>query len=371
LKILLTLVISILIFFLGTSYSIIFASSHLSDNPGVFNPSSKQNKLFVTFENNFAPSYEITLDPNEKYILGQNHSWVRDETSRYNLVSYSIDNSDLIPISRLARGNFTLDITTNSPHSIVFVAVPQFPISVAGADVFFLTPESPTKDNWFDADSNVSIVVPKIIEVEQNKIIRLLTGWAIDKTEMKIVLDDDSEFFSTPTIQMSNLHTVDFTTKTQFKLDVLSEYGSTIGDGWYNAGSEVTVSVIPPEEGLIRHVVDGWEGPNVESNGNSAQLTIRGPTLVQAKWTTDYSLLVLAIVIPAGASLAFIVRRKKTISASVKKTQIEKKLEKKLDTNYEIELMGYVKQKTLEKLGLMRDSNLTTESRYLQIKKKL
>ena len=49
----------------------------------------------------------------------------------------------------------------------------------------------------------------------------------------------------------------------------------------------------------------------------------------------------------------------------------EKKLEKKLDTNYEIELMDYVKQKTLEKLGLMRDSNLTTESRYLQIKKKL
>ena len=91
----------------------------------------------MSFENNVSPSYEVMLNPNERFILSQSYSWIRDETSRYNLVSYSIDGSDHIPISRLARGGFTLDVSTDSSHSVVFVAVPQFPIAVEGADVFF------------------------------------------------------------------------------------------------------------------------------------------------------------------------------------------------------------------------------------------
>jgi len=55
-----------------------------------------------------------------------------------------------------------------------------------------------------------------------------------------------------------------------------------------------------------------------------------------------------------------------------RKPLIEKKLDDKLASmQYTTEITGYVKQKTLENLGLMRDSNLNTESRYLQIKKKL
>jgi len=104
LKILLPLSFSILIFFLAINFSVIFASSHL-DSTSVINP-SKQNKLLVSFENNVSPSYEVMLNPNERFILSQSYSWIRDETSRYNLVSYSIDGSDPIPISRLARGGF-------------------------------------------------------------------------------------------------------------------------------------------------------------------------------------------------------------------------------------------------------------------------
>jgi len=96
-----------------------------------------QNMLSVSFENDVAPSYDVSLNPNERYILGQSYSWVRDQTSRYNLVSYSIDGSESIPIPRIARGDFTLDISTGLSHSVVFRAVPQFPIEVTGAEVFF------------------------------------------------------------------------------------------------------------------------------------------------------------------------------------------------------------------------------------------
>jgi len=357
-KILFALTILIMASLLGTSYSINFVSAQFS----------QQNKLSVSFENNVAPSYEVILNPNEKYILAQSHSLIRDETSRHNLVSYTLDDSDSIQISRLARGDFTLDVSTESSHSIVFKAVTQFPIAVEGADVFFFTPESPTRDNWFDADSNVSIVIPKVTEIEEDQIRRIISGWAIDKTELKVVLEDDSEFFNTPTIQMSNFHTVDITTKTQFKLDVLSEFGTPVGSGWYNAGSEVSVSVISPNEGLIRHIIDRWEGPNIEVTGKSAQLTITGPSVVRAFWTTDYSLLVVSIIIPIGIVVAFIVKRKKKAPTSAELIS-ENKVFKKFDAEYyEIEIIAYVKQKTLEKLGSMRDSDLITASKYSEMK---
>ncbi len=357
-KILFALTILIMISLLGSSYSINFVSAQFS----------QQNKLSVSFENNVAPSYEITFNPNEKYILAQSHSLIRDETSRYNLVSYSLDDSDPIQISRLARGDFTLDIPTESSHSIVFKAVTQFPIAVEGADVFFFTPESPTRDNWFDADSNVSIVIPKVTEIEEDQIRRIISGWAIDKTELKVVLEDDSEFFNTPTIQMSNFHTVDITTKTQYKLDVLSEFGTPVGSGWYNAGSEVSVSVIPLNEGLIRHIIDRWEGPNIEVTGKSAQLTITGPSVVRAFWTTDYSPLVVSIIIPVGIVVAFIVKRKKKAATSAELVSENQVYEKFDAEDYENEITAHVKEKTLEKLGSMRDSDLITESKYSEVK---
>jgi len=77
-------------------------------------------------------------------------------------------------------------------------------------------------------------------------------------------------------------------------------------------------------------------------------------------------------VIPVAGGVALIIWRMKTVSASVKKPLIEKKPDDKLASiQYTTEITDYVKQKTLENLGLIRDSNLITESRYLQIKKKL
>jgi len=46
---------------------------------------SDSNTLHVSFENNVAPSYEVNLDPNEKFILSQSYSWIRDQNSRGNL----------------------------------------------------------------------------------------------------------------------------------------------------------------------------------------------------------------------------------------------------------------------------------------------
>ena len=118
---------------------------------------SSENTLHVSFEKNTASSYDINLDSKEKFILTQSYSWIRDQNSRYNLHSYSIDGQEFVPISRLARGTFTLDISTDSSHSVVFTAVIQYPVSIESADNYSFSPKSPTNDNWFDAKSKILI----------------------------------------------------------------------------------------------------------------------------------------------------------------------------------------------------------------------
>jgi len=119
---------------------------------------SSQNTLQVSFVDNTATSYEIDLDSDEIFTLSQKYSWVRDQNSRYNLVSYSLDDQDFSHISRQSRGNFILDIPADSSHTVVFLAVTQYPVSIQGVKEYSFSPKSPTNDNWFDAKSEIKIL---------------------------------------------------------------------------------------------------------------------------------------------------------------------------------------------------------------------
>lgn len=129
----------------------------LTDAYPIFGQLDSNSNLHVSFVNNAATSYDIEFDPNEKILLEQSYSWVRDENSRYNLISYSIDGHDFIPISRLSRGTFTIDIPTNS-SSVVFSSVVQYPVSIDGVKDYSFSPKSPTNDNWFDEKSEILIL---------------------------------------------------------------------------------------------------------------------------------------------------------------------------------------------------------------------
>lgn len=118
---------------------------------------SNSNILHVSFVNNAASSYDVEFDPNKKILLEQPYSWVRDDTSRYNLISYSIDGDDFTSISRQPRGTFSIDIPTGS-SSIVFLSIVQYPVSIEGVKDYSFSPKSPTNDNWFDEKSEILIL---------------------------------------------------------------------------------------------------------------------------------------------------------------------------------------------------------------------
>ena len=139
-------IILFLVFILFLTDSTIFAQSD-----------SNLNILHVSFVNNAASSYEVEFEPNEKFLLEQSYSWIRDDTSRYNLISYSIDGDDFIPVSRQPRGTFSIDIPSDS-SSIVFSSTVQYPVSIEGVQDYSFSPKSPTNDNWFDKNSEIMIL---------------------------------------------------------------------------------------------------------------------------------------------------------------------------------------------------------------------
>ena len=127
-------------------------------NPSFGQTDSDTHTLQVSFVNNTATPYEIDLDSEEIFTLNQKYSWVRDQNSRYNLVSYSLDGQDFSNILRQSRGNFILDVPADSSHSVVFLTTTQYPVSIQGVKEYSFSPKSPTNDNWFDEKSEIKIL---------------------------------------------------------------------------------------------------------------------------------------------------------------------------------------------------------------------
>jgi hypothetical protein len=125
-----------------------------------------QVTISVSYTNGTSNAYAIHATNHEGYTISQKHSWTVDGITRYNLQSYSIDNGPVVPINRTSDGNFTLDLTTDTNHSILFIAKPQFEMSLQGTTNATFFPVSPTNDNWFDAGSDEQFIVPYMIPTD-------------------------------------------------------------------------------------------------------------------------------------------------------------------------------------------------------------
>ena len=358
-------------------FGIFFTSMHDNLAYGQF---SNTNTLKVSFENNLLPSYEVPLVSGQTFTLSQNHSWVQDETSRYNLVSYALD-GEKVKISRTARGDFTLSVQTDSSHEVVFSATQQFALSVEGTDDFSFLPSSPTNDNWFDAGTEVSANVQKTTEIEPNKVRQEITGWSLDKAAFWEIEDDGNTSFTTPPITLNEYHQVDFFTEFQYKLNVISESGETTGSGWYEQGITVPIGLDAGGDGLVLNSLSEWDGADVTYDGNVAQVFIDGPVTVSAKVEKNYSLIIVVIVIPIliiGVVVGKKIKnRPPVMEAKPVERIVEKVIErveapkKKYEDKYDEKLDVYTYEKSIAKLDEMYSLKLVSEVKYSKIKEAL
>jgi hypothetical protein len=282
-----------------------------------------------------------------------------------------------VKISRTARGDFTLNISTDSSHSVVFSAVPQYALSVDGTTDFSYLPSSPTNDNWFDVGTEVSVNVQKITEIENNKVRQGITGWSLDKEEFWNVEDDDSTSFTTPPILMNEYHQVDFFATYQYKLNVISDFGQTTGSGWYEQGVTVPITVDAGGDGLVLNSVSGWDGANVEYDGNTAHVFIDGPVTVSAKVEKNYSLIAIVIVIPILIVGVIIGKKLKSRVPVVEEKPVERIVEKvierveapekKYEDGYDAKLSAYLSEQIKSKLDEMHSAKIISDLKYSKI----
>lgn len=341
---------------------------------------ANQNMLKVSFENDLLPSYEVPLSSGQTFTLSQNHSWVQDETSRYNLASYSLDGEE-VKISRSARGDFTLSVPTDSSHSVVFSAVPQYALSVEGTNDFSYLPSSPTNDNWFDEGTDVSVNVQKTTEIENNKVRQEITGWSLDKSEFWEIENDGSTSFTTSPIMMNEYHQVDFFTTYQYKLNVLSNTGVTTGSGWYEQGVSVPIGADAGNDGLILNTISDWEGAEIEYDGNTAMVFIDGPVTVAAKIEKNYSLLIVVIVVPILVIGIVLGKKIKSRPPVVEEKPVERIVEKvierveapgkKYEDGYDKKLSDYLSEEVKLKLDELHSSKIISDSKHSKIKESL
>jgi len=330
---------------------------------------SNQNMINVSFENNIAPSYEIPIVLGQKFTLIQSYSWVKDETSRYNLVSYTLD-GETVNISRNARGDFTLDIPTDSFHNVVFSAVSQYALVVEGPNNFLYLPSSPTHDNWFDAGTEVLVNVQKTIDIKNNKVRQEATGWSLDKLEFWIIEDDGSTSFTTAPITMNEYHQVDFLMTNQYKLNVLSDIGETTGSGWYVQGITVPIGVNAGIDGLILNTLSGWEGADIIYDGNIALVLVDGPVTVSAKVEKNYSLLIVVIIIPILIVGVIVGKKFKRAPPVIIEKTIKKTIEapqKKYTDKYDEKLSVYLAEQILKKLDELYSLKIISETKYSKL----
>ena len=370
----------------------------IGTNSSVNAEPENKNTLHVSYTGDTGQSYSVLADAHQKYTVSQSYSWVKDQTSRYNLVSYSIDNGGNVSIQRVARGNFTLDIPMDSSHNVVFSAVPQYPVSTNGTVTF--SPPSPTEDNWFDANSDITISLPSTIEIQQGSIRQQITGYSVDQSDTQTIPRNESEIVNVQ-IHMSSAHNIDFISTIQYHISVISQYGTVTGNGWYDAGSTATMNVNPHDEFLVHHVVTGWEGHNIKSNGDSVELIVNAPGAITVVWSTDYSQAIVIGIIPIGAiSIFFIVKNKQkrhSVNVDIIQTPVpltqtlpetkphseeitqtledikqapeETKLNN--DNNYSKEINNYILQKTIEKIDSMHTTGVISDAKYNVLKEKL
>ena len=329
--------------------------------------------LKVSYVDNVAPAYEAPLPSGKKFTLIQSYSWVNDETSRYSLVSYTLDGGEPVKIARDARGDFSLSIPTDSSHDLVFTAVLQHALVIEGTNDFAYLPTSPTQDNWFDKGTDVAVNVLKTTEVEPNKVRQEITGWSLDKAEFWEIEDDGMASFTTPPITMDTYHQIDFFKTYQYKLNVVSDSGTTTGSGWYAQGETVPIGVDAGGDGLVLNSLSEWEGADVQYDGNTAQVYIDGPVTVTAKLEENYSLLIAVIIIPilvGGIVAGKKIKRTPAAPVIVEKT-IEKTVEapkKNYTDKYDEKLSVFLSQQIQKKLEEMNSSEILSDSKFSKIK---
>jgi len=173
----------------------------------------------------------------------------------------------------------TLSITMDSPHTLTASWKTQCLLTI--------NPNGGTVDHttdWYDEDSSVTVSATTVANVVSNQSRLSFKGWTGDVTSTSPSI----------TVLMDSPKSLTANWNAQYYLRVVSSYGKTSGEGWYNAGSTASFSVSPNKVPIdiwgylgANHIFSSWTG-DVSTTSSTSTIVMNGPKTVTAVWTDNY-----------------------------------------------------------------------------------
>ncbi len=143
---------------------------------------------------------------------------------------------------------------------------------------------SPKGDGWYKKGSTAQISINKNVDLDLN-----------DQSR-KIFNKWQGDYSGTDTlayIKMNSPKTISATWKTQYYVDVISERGTTYGQGWYTENTNAIISVNSPIyiNSTMRYIFSEWKGTGQGSysgNSLSPSIIVKNPIIEIAVWDKQY-----------------------------------------------------------------------------------
>jgi hypothetical protein len=195
------------------------------------------------------------------------HVWNTTSGSRSNLVSYSLDGSSAVALTRSGSGTYTsLGITMNAPHSITLDSVIQYQLAISGGNGIGYSSSSPTGDGWYDSGTSTTVSSNWVWNVTAGQSRSAITNYAIDGTNLNPARED-SGLLTTSSILMNAAHSISFSSATQYYVTTAANVPSSGNLGAltvsYSYIPTTTVSNALTNPGFESGNLNGWtcDGP--------------------------------------------------------------------------------------------------------------
>jgi parallel beta-helix repeat protein len=142
-------------------------------------------------------------------------------------------------------------------------------------------------DTWINASARIQIEVPNVYQIDPHTRY-IFKEWSDGHKSSTRVLNVNT------TTQRAAIYTA------QFLLQLYTPIGNTTGTGWYTKGQKAQISINPISTGIIiTQEFSHWqdEEGNIISTSPTCYITITKPTKLYAVWKTNYTNLVITILI--------------------------------------------------------------------------
>jgi subtilisin family serine protease len=195
-------------------------------------------------------------------------------TSRWVCAGYRVDGG------ALEAGTAYTFNSVEATHIIDFSWARQFYLTVNSAY------GTTSGAGWYDAGATANAVLSVGTVSGGDGVRYVFTGWGEDASGTELTSED---------LTMNEAKTVTTNWKTQYYLTTSTDYGTTSGAGWYDAGASAVATVSPltvTETADTQHVFASWSGDASGTASPSNAITMNSPKTATANWKTQYHLTV-------------------------------------------------------------------------------